>query len=40
MLRLNHDNPPAEGEGIRYALYQGGSRVGDRAAIAHNLANL
>ena len=30
MLRLNHTNPPAEGDGIRYAVYQGGSRVGDR----------
>lgn len=40
MLRLNHTHPPAEGEGIRYAVYQGDSRVGDRAAIVYNLANL
>lgn len=32
--------PPAPGEGIRLAVYQGQGQVGDRAAMAHNLANL
>jgi predicted amidohydrolase len=32
--------PPAEGEGIRLAVYQGQGRVGNHAAIAYNLANL
>ncbi len=33
-------DPPASGKGIRLAIYQGQGLVGDRSAIAHNLANL
>lgn len=33
-------HPPQEGQGLRLAVYQGQSQVGDRQAIDHNLENL
>jgi len=37
---LQGGNPPRKGRGLRLAVYQGMGKVGDRAAIRHNLKNL